>query len=1428
MKRNLLKILIICLLIPFTAFSENYHSWIIKIKSSESLQKLQHDFPAVKINTQPIFSKFQLNDKYTNSLLAPDIRTKLASLNNYYNLYIPNNISGGTLIYEILKNPEVLSLEKNYNYRIEQIATIPNDPRFPEQWGLEAVNALAAWKKATGNEVIVGVVDTGIEWDHPELKHQLWINTKEDLNSNGTFEPWYTNEIRNGMSGDLNDKDDDGNGYEDDVIGYSFVNQFVSNLGNSSSFNPLPGDEHNHGTMISGVIAARNNNDTGISGLAYGARIMTLRAFDATGNAQADNIAAAIVYGALNGAKVLNFSFGEEYESTIVHDAVKFAYSLGCVMIASSGNNGWDEHHYPSDYEECLSVGASNKKNEKDWQSNYGYRLGLLAPGTEILTTTLGGDYRTASGTSLSSPFVSSVAAMLFELYPNLKPDEIYSILKSSAKDIDAHAWDYKTGSGILDADAALDFPGISSLQIIEPSAGDVINKSKKSFFSLTGSIVCPLFSSYQVLLGKGNVPFSWDTVTSESSLQLKNDTIANISTTGLEDTVYTVRILVNLKNNSTIEKNTYVQIVSDSTPLKVLFSKSLNAYFNEKRAVVVSAKTNQLTSMSVLYRPNNSSEPYAEILDKNYYSNFHTIVLTDEVPANKLIDAKIVCKRKDGVSITKSFTFLKLSDEMTSGYFQQKYNNLPMLYLYNGVGSFYGDGAQNFAADDISYGLWQSTKIFEFRNNEFIQRDSMSTPWIPVGYGDSNGDGVMEIFTKIFGSGLLFQSKQNGESPFSGIVYSDTLGNSQTAGAMFDFTGDGKEELITYTDTSFRLLSNINGKYEEIAVSSIDSPYNEIGSSPGIIWNLDNDNVKELAYTNDKGHLFVMEYQNGNLKTKYIDRVTNSLSPQFLSKADLDADGKSEIIMFNYGSNILFDQDEGGDVIWQLKILKSNGPYDYYTLYNDYFYGVRSGSTRSGVYYRNGMTCGNVDGIAGDELILSSYPNLYVLKWDKERKQLLPLWWYPYAFANEALINDFDKNNINEFAFSTFSGTKFFEYTGTGTSLEVPSGFRAYAVDESNARLDWNKQASAEKYIVYEVRQETGKLIAYEILRTDADSVTVPGLTNGKNYMFALRALNSTNSDSLSDFTNLADVFMHAAIKPESAYFLNRKSIIVKFSGKLPFEAIEPSLFTLNFQNGSEIIPVNIIQRASDSTFLIVLEKEAEIGDYKLDIKSFRDYYNSPSIIASVSFNFYIDEPEKEMYLKKLEVISNYRILLAFSDNIDSESGTNLNNYIIKPVGKIDKIELHPINKNEIYIDFDQSVLMGSLGITYSITAKNVLDESKLFSITGGAGNTLSFVFFSGDLSNTYVYPNPIKLSEKPTIRFANLTSKATVYIYTLGGVLKRTLSEVDGNGGVEWDGRDERGNELESGVYLYKVKGFTNQNKEIESELKKFTLIQ
>ena len=276
-------------------------------------------------------------------------------------------------------------------------------------WALDAINVPEVWNQnITGNGIVVAVVDSGVDYTHPDLDDNIWRNAGE-IAGNGI--------------------DDDRNGYIDDIRGWDFV---------ASDNNPMDLDFDGHGTHIAGAIAGERNN-FGITGVAYNAKIMPVRVLSAFGSGNPTNVAAGIRYAADNGANVINLSLGNEFvPSNAVNNAIQYANNKGSVVVMAAGNSGVDQPDYPARTADRwgIAVGSIDINGSMDYASNRAGSTPLdyvVAPGVDIYSTTPNSTYDTLSGTSMATPQVAGVAALVLNANPTLTPAQVEHILTTTA-----------------------------------------------------------------------------------------------------------------------------------------------------------------------------------------------------------------------------------------------------------------------------------------------------------------------------------------------------------------------------------------------------------------------------------------------------------------------------------------------------------------------------------------------------------------------------------------------------------------------------------------------------------------------------------------------------------------------------------------------------------------------------------------------------------------------------------------------------------------------------------------------------------------------------------------------------------------------------------------------------------------------------------
>jgi len=329
------------------------------------------------------------------ALAAPVTRDRAAPSSDIYTAYLPLAINAfATELY-------------------------PNDPHLDREWGLEKVRASRAWGLSCGcPTALIAVLDSGVDLDHPDMAGKL----RTDIDRN-------------------------------------FVDENNPNTAD---------DDRGHGTHVAGIAAAATDNSTGVAGLGWETTILPLKVLRADGYGDSTTLAEAIRYAAEQGAQVINMSLGGLAACpSSLQEAVNYAYQSGVVLVAAAGNHGDPTDNgdvFPANCEHVLGVAATEPNDAVAGYSNYGNHVNVAAPGSEIYSTGWPGDFLTDCssgycykwGTSMATPHVAGLAALIQTRYPAYTPDQVASAILDNAVDLGAAGWDPYYGCGRIDAHESL------------------------------------------------------------------------------------------------------------------------------------------------------------------------------------------------------------------------------------------------------------------------------------------------------------------------------------------------------------------------------------------------------------------------------------------------------------------------------------------------------------------------------------------------------------------------------------------------------------------------------------------------------------------------------------------------------------------------------------------------------------------------------------------------------------------------------------------------------------------------------------------------------------------------------------------------------------------------------------------------------------
>jgi thermitase len=388
--------------------------WKIESVDSQTLRDIKVDHPEDNAGTSH-YHKNEVVVKFNNQPTASQLQQIQAEIRSKKMQQL-----GSTYVFrsEAMEAKQLMSYFEKWNVAYSEphflyltnentpspTINAPNDLLYSKyQWNLPIIETEVGWGVGKGSEnVIVAVVDTGADLNHPDLQGRL-------------------------------------------QTGYNVINPASS-----------PMDDVGHGTHVAGIISALVNNGEGVAGMTWYNPVMPVKVLDETGAGNTYNVAQGIIWAADHGARVINMSLGNYADANFLHDAIKYAFNKDIVLIAASGNDNSEQPGYPAAYPEVLAVAASDNAKQKATFSNFGDYIGVTAPGVNIPSTYPHNQYAALSGTSMASPHVTALAALIRSTNPKLKNTEVMEIMRKTAEDLGTPGRDKYFGYGQIDVNRAL------------------------------------------------------------------------------------------------------------------------------------------------------------------------------------------------------------------------------------------------------------------------------------------------------------------------------------------------------------------------------------------------------------------------------------------------------------------------------------------------------------------------------------------------------------------------------------------------------------------------------------------------------------------------------------------------------------------------------------------------------------------------------------------------------------------------------------------------------------------------------------------------------------------------------------------------------------------------------------------------------------
>jgi subtilisin family serine protease len=1274
---------------------------------------------------------------------------------------------------------------ENHHMRIKDRADI-NDPLYSEQWYHHKVGAYEAWQYYNQNEeVILAIIDTGIDYHHPDLGHSFWINSLEDINGNGQLD-----------TGDENNVDEDGNGYVDDVIGWDFTDApRFPDEGDYLDPDNDPMDEYGegHGTQVAGIIAAGVDNELGIAGLLPGLKVMIIRAGTANGYLEEDDVARAVIYAIDNGASIINMSFGDVVVSKFLKDVIQFAYSQGIIMVAAAGNDGSNELHYPSGFPETIGVGATNENDQLAGFSNWGNTIDLVAPGVNILSTSIGGGYSWVNGTSFSTPMVAAGAALLLANHSELNPEQVRNLLKTGSFDLGEDGWDEYYGSGRLDILKLSQLEYESSLYIKSPLSG---SSTDKDSIPIIITVQDPDLKYFDLQYGIGDDPDFWNDLVTNMPYQVIDDTITVLNTKNFADTLFILRLKSESLTGIVNEYRSLLYI--DKTAPIVSNIKTTEMCDGNAYAVLIEFDTDDIASGEIYYRYKYTQDPFqVKILD--YQVRHHSCKIdADDIYGD--IEYYIKVRNLSGIEYIADNNH-QYHDFSLKGtiipplYFNKVKWKLPAGYLLPVVTDF--DDNQHYEIILSEYDLnnnFGPVKIYELAGDSLMLKYQSPFKAIPRATGDSDNDGKDELLIGWGTGSFLIESDQADNFP-SIEIWSDT--SDFWASQLADLDQDGLGEIIGYIDNEYHVLES-NGDNSYIDVFTFINPSegeNVLGVPKTVIADLDEDTFLEFVFGDYDGDIIIYENTADNSFTpRYQLRLPFKDATSYLTAGKFMNNHYSLIAGTHSFSDEMYEH-ESTEQYWHFVHIVASVDNNYQVVQEINIYGYSDIKN-----YDTGLNSGSIFPENIDYLFLAPYPNLYIFK---ENEGILSASWiYSGARTNAILTYDMDKNGAVEFYFNNGDNLVGYEI-GQATRPVPPGKFKANPLDSVAVYLSWTLVENAERYIICRSKDE--KLLPAEYDSTSSLDYLDSDVVLDSVYYYAMKTVDHNFQNPRSELSEIQSAKPNFPPRIDSLVTMNPYQFIIYFNETMDENSISAGNFYLK--------PLNIHANSATAykngyntllTFLVSLERDIQ---YQLEIKNVMDKDNTlldrRDQIIDFRYSGGTDQFDKP-YIEEWILGHHRSLFITFNVPMDTSTTLSIINYKLEPQGAIISVELISADKKKYKLILSYDSYAGATGIiTYLVCDNLKSDEGVLFT----EGNRIALVKTPTSLKEMYLYPQPVK-SENRWVMFANVPPATEITIYNIHGQRVTKIIENDQNGGVMWDLKNSNGNMVSSGIYLYRAK--------------------